>query len=834
MSRTNIDFGIDLGTTNSEIAVFNGAGIDIVQNSDGLESTPSAVWIDESGTLRVGEKAKYQHAIEPGDARIEFKRLMGSAEPVTFRSSGRSLTPEALSAEILKNLRDNVKEWLEEEVTSAVITVPAMFTGAATDATIRAARLAGFETSPLLQEPTAAAIAHGFRERTQGSARWLVYDLGGGTFDAALVENDHGELRAIGCGGNDKLGGKDIDAFILNRVLLPALQEEFGPHKGDPNDPVWRAVIARLQSEAETAKIALSRRTTFKLDIRNLTLPGAARPVDFEYDLTRDTVARLAEPLIARTISLCKSELTKHRLAPSAFEKLILVGGPTLMPCVRDMLKDASAGLGIPMDDDGPDPFTVVARGAAIYAATQPLGQPRAVASGEYRVDLDYKAVGPDPDFDVGGRVRGAEEQDFSGFTIEFVNADAQPPWRSGKLPLAAGGGFLTTAWAHEGRKNVYAIHLLDAAGARQKVAPNEFSYLVGIGAGAQTLIHNIGIGYADNSVGLVFEAGTPLPTSRKRKIVVRTDRDIRRGTDEGVNIPIVEGREERADRNEKFDSITIPARDFRMDLPAGTEVELTLWMDESRRCFAQVYVPILKEDFEFQLQRHTSRISVSQLATDLELERERLDRLRSDAAKVNDGEVLEMLRRIDAEELESAVEATLEAAYVDPDAAGTCASRLRDLQVSLDQVEAWLRTPLLIHDAERLMRFGQAQADANGTAEEKARMPAYIQAVRAALSARDMQALKIRNLELQGFAYAIFGRTPAGIKRRFQWMLDDRHRMSDPVAAEKLFAEGRAALAQGDTVLLNTINNQLAALRPVGARDGSFDESNVRKGEKG
>src|SRR5690606_20860738 len=228
MNRSTIDYGIDLGTTNSAIALARGTTTEIIKNNFDADTTPSTIYINRNGNLWVGQSARSKLADERAshDVHLEFKRRMGTAHEHLFRSSGRKLRPEELSAEILKSLRADVAQKKGEDITAAVLTVPAAFGLHQCDATQRAAALAGFTTAPLLQEPIAAALAYGFQKHDT-RAYWLVFDFGGGTFDAALVRSEHGAMSVVSHDGDNFLGGADIDWAIVENLLVPRIQREF-------------------------------------------------------------------------------------------------------------------------------------------------------------------------------------------------------------------------------------------------------------------------------------------------------------------------------------------------------------------------------------------------------------------------------------------------------------------------------------------------------------------------------------------------------------------------------------------------------------------------------
>jgi len=263
MDRQTIDYGIDLGTTNSAIALVEpGAQSEVIANNDNERITPSVVGVGRNGQIRVGKRAYSMTAStrpdEQQNVAKEFKRQMGAAEEVQFSRLQRSFRPEALSAEVLKELRTSVQRKRGEDIDAAVITIPAAFQQPQVAATKRAAELAGFAVCDLLQEPVAAALAYGFLE-SEADGYWIVYDLGGGTFDVALLQLRDGMVRVANHCGDNVLGGKDIDNLILDRILLPAIADEFGIEDFNRGNDLWQFAIPPIRYHAEQAKIDLSR-----------------------------------------------------------------------------------------------------------------------------------------------------------------------------------------------------------------------------------------------------------------------------------------------------------------------------------------------------------------------------------------------------------------------------------------------------------------------------------------------------------------------------------------------------------------------------------------------
>ena len=328
--------GIDLGTTNSAVGVVDSGFPILLANEDGRRITPSAVWIGRDGTIEVGAKALRRRALEPDRVVTSIKRLMGRRAseveanfPVAVTAGGDGLprvlgqTPEAISAEILREMK-RIAEWrMGVTITKAVITVPAYFHDGQRAATKRAGELAGLEVVRILNEPTAAALAYGL-DKLDEKARVAVYDLGGGTFDLSILEMQDGVFQVLATHGDTRLGGDDLDALILDRIVERAGLGE-----------IDSAARVRLMAEAERVKLALSDseqavfRVPFYDDSRSL-----------EETITREELEKLAAPWIAKTLRLCRQALADAVLKPEDLSAVVVVGGSTRMPAVRRAVEE--------------------------------------------------------------------------------------------------------------------------------------------------------------------------------------------------------------------------------------------------------------------------------------------------------------------------------------------------------------------------------------------------------------------------------------------------------------------------------------------------------------
>jgi molecular chaperone DnaK len=342
--------GIDLGTTNSAVAVLEGNQPKIITSAEGGRTIPSVVTI-KGNDIVVGEVAKRQAIANPMNTVRSIKRLMGTSEKVTI--DGKDYTPQEISAMILRKIKKDAEAYLGEKVTKAVITVPAYFNDAQRQATKDAGVIAGFEVERIINEPTAAALAYGLDKSEAHTV--LVYDLGGGTFDVSILELGDGVFEVKSTSGDNRLGGDDFD-----EVLIDYLAEEFKKQHGI-NLKEDRVALQRLKDAGEKAKIELSSslQTTISLPYISASAKG---PLHLELTLTRNKFNDLTKHLIERTVRPVKQALKDAGLEPSKIDKVLLVGGSTRIPAVQEKVKELLQKEG----DKSINPDEAVAVGASI------------------------------------------------------------------------------------------------------------------------------------------------------------------------------------------------------------------------------------------------------------------------------------------------------------------------------------------------------------------------------------------------------------------------------------------------------------------------------------
>ena len=345
--------GIDLGTTNSCVAVLEGGEPVVIPNAEGSRTTPSVVGFAKDGERLVGQVAKRQAVANPDRTIISIKRKMGLSDKVNIDK--KDYSPQEISAMILTKLKKDAEAYLGETVSQAVITVPAYFNDSQRQATKDAGRIAGLEVLRIINEPTAAALAYGLDKGQTGNQKVFIYDLGGGTFDISILEIGDGVFEVIATAGDTHLGGDDFDQVIID-YLVQTFKNENGIDLSKD-----RMAMQRLKEAAEKAKIELSGTQKTLISLPFIT-SGAAGPLHLEYEITRAKFEALAQKLVDRTVELTKKAMADAGYSNNDIDKVILVGGSTRIPAVVEAVRKLS----------GRDPFKginpdeCVAVGAAI------------------------------------------------------------------------------------------------------------------------------------------------------------------------------------------------------------------------------------------------------------------------------------------------------------------------------------------------------------------------------------------------------------------------------------------------------------------------------------
>ncbi|MDO8682323.1 MAG: Hsp70 family protein [Armatimonadota bacterium] len=811
MARETIDLGIDLGTTNSCAAVFGPTGPEIVRvGIPERDYMPSVVW-NQAGTIHVGDKAYTARSDSKrwDDVHAEFKRMMGSKHEFVFRSSGESMTAEQLSAEVLKELSSHV------EGRAAVITVPAWFEAVQREATLRAGNASGFEEVILLQEPVAASLAYGYGLSEMTQQTWLVFDLGGGTLDVALVESNEGEMRVLDHAGDNYCGGSDMDWMILEKLVLPRIADKWQAPRFDKEEKLCKV----LKPLVEQAKIELSTRDAASIDIDENVTDLDGKPIRETVVITRLEFESLIEGWLDEAISQASGLLARNAAYADKVGRVLLVGGPTRTPLLRRRVEES---LRIPVDVSI-DPMTVVARGAAVLAGSRRLSssvRPRAVGA-EVALGLEYKPISIDTDPMVAGKL----ENSSAVAVVELTRTDGA--WSSGRLPVV-NGTFMTRVMLENRKRNTFAVRAYDAMGSSVTVVPASFSITHGPEAGPPTSPRSYklpvkdGIGKDAPVIAItLIEKGSPLPRSETGSY--RTIKVIRAGSsDEVICMPLVEGEYDTLNHNRHVGSLLITGTGIARDLPEGSEVSVTLSVDENGIPTISAYVPFLDQSFERLLIIEKPQVDASVLGEEIEEEAAILDavaveladrapetastHVRKEVQAIRTG--LGAIGRL-AQPGSTATQEDLEKADKERQA----------LAERVNKIVASMELPKAVADLEEMIDWATGVVDSKGTDEDKEILDAYIKEAREAVQGENLVRLKSKRSGIAGTAWQVLFRYGPFWISTFQDMNTNPGKFDDRNRAETLLNAGRDALSRRDMEDLKAIVWELWDLYPEQAR---------------
>lgn len=810
MARRTVDFGIDLGTTNSEIACFEQGRMRVFKNYLQEEYIPSVVHVDASGALTVGRNA-YDLAIrDPENTVSEFKRFMGQEHKVVFKDSEKCFTPEELSAEVLKELKAAVKDSLPEEdpLRAAVITVPANFELVQCAATQQATRLAGIEHSPLLQEPIAASVAYGFLEQLP-KGYWMVYDLGGGTFDVALMSVRDGQLTVVDHSGDNDLGGKDVDWSVVERIIYPALQNQYNLPDLSRGNKRYRDLEAHAKHFAEQAKIALSRRESVTIPLHpERSRDADGREITLSIPFGRSGLEKILEPYVERTLRLCREVLKRQQLSKGGIESILLVGGPTWTPYVRERLKsEFNVRL-----ESRVDPLTVVAQGAAVFAARQILPEefvqrPR----DRVYIRLEYKPLTGQIKAPVGGKLEWPDGNGASNsITVQIRREDGE--WQSGRIEVKDGTFFIQVA-LQEGRANAFSISVADGLGNNIACSPESFTITHGLTIGDPPLTRSVGVELADGSFSPHLSRGETLPKSKLIKY--KTVKPLVPGSQEALKIKLYEGEFPIASRNRLIDVLEISGRDVDRPLPEGSDIDVTIRIDQSRVPSIEVFIP----RFDKPIKKPTTiKLSTAPDPTILEKEflkeQERAEQLRAICDQQEDGTLEAAVEAAHDERIVEELEREIGAAKGgDPGAAHKAEARLKELKASLDSAEKLAEWPLALKELKEALDGTKPLVKALGEVEEQEQLKAYEQDAEAAISSRSAKRVKKIAEKVLGLYWRIQFRRDEFWLSAFQGLATGKHTYQNPTRAQELIREGGRALERNDLEALKSVTSELWTL---------------------
>ena len=665
--------GIDLGTTNSAIASWDGENIRLFKSPDQHDVTPSAIFIDRRGNKYVGSRAYMNAARNPDNAATLFKRLMGTSTPVKLPAVNITMTPEDCSAEVLRTLFG----YLPEEIRSngdigTVITVPAAFNQMQKDSTMAAADAAGLGNVALMQEPVAAVMSVMRQRKNDGI--FVVYDIGGGTLDVAIAESISGRVNLLAHGGIAMCGGRDFDRILFDNVVKPWLFENFDLPPDLAVNPQYKSLMRMATWAAEKAKIELSQKEEAVVSLPETELgvrDQSGEEIYIDINLTRKRYDGLIAPKVEESIQAAREALEKAGLRPDDVERVVFVGGPAHYKPLRDKV---AFELGIAPSTEV-NPMTAVAEGAAVFSesidwASQGRGRKssRGAISVGGALDLSFNYIARTPDIKA-KIVAKLGAQIPAG--VEFQIDSLDTGWSSGRIALKDGANF-DLSLAKPG-DNIFKVYVFDSNGA--PIPLREDKIVIARTAASIDAIpasHSIGI-EARNKVGgrpilvNIVKEGDQLP--KKGKEVFKAGESLKAGSPGSLNFKLWEGDISDTIHDNRFIGLfKINGTNFDDGvIAAGADLVCEYEVRDSGNIFLEISVPSISGSFQSGHNFYSSqegKLDYTNQAKSIHEQSEHtLERLEEMASKVDDPR-LEQAR----EKLEQA--STIESGEADPETA--------------------------------------------------------------------------------------------------------------------------------------------------------------------
>ena len=813
-----INYGIDLGTTNSAIAKFIKGEVIIFSNPQdyGRNTLPSVVAYRKD-KITVGNKAKEFLEKDPKSVVGIFKRKMGTAESFKIKSINESKTPIELSAQVLKELKTFVNTG--DNLDAVVITIPASFDTIQSNATKEAGIQAGFKQVVLLQEPIAASLAYANmkKEREMQEGQWLVYDLGGGTFDVALIKIKDGEMKVLDHEGDNFLGGADFDNMIVEKLVIPKICEQykFSNLEDDMKSASgkFNAKYYVLLRRAEEAKITLSSKTSAEIVVDGFE-DEDGNEVDMEIIITRSEFNELIRPNIDGTIEMIKQILTRNSLKPIDLQFTLMVGGSTYIPYVRSRVEEV---LQIPANCEI-DPTTAVAIGAAYYSATKPkeIEKSSAKKLTSISIKTSYNKASKEKDELFSARVTGSTEGLSYRITRQDGGFDSGIKKLSERisddLPLVDGAFNFFSLVVYDSQNNVIETDI-------EPIGINS-----GFGISGQPIPEDICLEVDDldnpgkTRLLLMFQKNSVLPL--RKPVTFPLNKGLIKGnSNDYVTINVVEGSHlSIPESNKPIAFLRIDGNMIKRDISKGSDLEITLSITESRDVTIAAYLNMADQEFK-QLfnpkERHTPieflKEQVEDLSDKLELEIQ-------EATEKEDFETAGTLSKL-KKEMETVSEETESLTSDDvTDKRYQLEDKKRKIAQQIDSATKDKRIQQVKAHYFEIKEECEKMLDENGNDHERKTFNDIVAQESAFFSTNSPIKIQEKSDEIHSIVSKIRWRTPDFLASIFQWCKNNQTRMNDQTQAKSLVDAGNFAIESENWERLSEINSGLLNLLPKGA----------------
>ena len=788
--------GIDLGTSNSAVAVFEGGRVRPVFDPMGDISTPSVVRVTPSGIV-VGRKAQRKLFDDPENTFKEFKRLMGTNTLAGPDRNGQQWSPVELSAEVLKALKRSAEESCDATFDKVVVTLPALFELPQSHATANAARIAGFQSVELLPEPVASGLAAGWDQEEKGA--WLVYDLGGGTFDVSLLESREGLLRVVGHDGDNFLGGRDIDRAMTEWVrqkLSDSYRLELDDGHGD-----FKPAIRHIQSAVEAAKIRLS---TADSTLIELEFEYDGQEVALDQSISRHDLETLSQDIIQKTIHICQRLVKSKGLQPDQILKVVLVGGPAHMPMVGAQVEQHLA----PIAKSDIDPMALVAEGAALYAATIGLachGERESAKPRQSALWLQHPTVCSDLNPNLLGRVL-----DETMALTSIRATETQSGWQSDKVPIED-NLFVIELTIRAGQRNRFMLEGFDQRGNRVDIGEPGFEVTHGISMSDPPLSRSIGLALADGSTRRFIERGTPLPA--KRTFVQHSAESLAPRGEGRLTIPIVQGERNKSRFCRQVGELVLTSSDIKRTVQVGAPIEITIEVDRGGDLKAQAFLMdqnVLIEGVAQLAMGDPSPESLRALCQSLAV---RINNHFQAMFRERDEKMIARMEPL-SQQIQLAQRAL-------PELESDADSRLRihrsliEIEVELEQIENEDQIENLIEECQSRYVEVSYQVESQGDPTDR-RLLQDLGARMGRATERGRQSEIEKVIEgLESLQASVHRKSPAFWKDAFDYWASFIGQAQNQRRARAIVSEGRQAIADNNMAKLESLTRELASLIP-------------------
>lgn len=828
---TTINFGIDLGTSNSLIAKFDKGNVEVFKNPNGFKETLPSVVGFRNDRILIGDQARTYLQRDPKSVASRFKRKMGTSETFKIKAISASKSPVELSAYVLKELKTFIHSG--EQVDGAVITIPASFDTVQSNATKEAGILAGFKTVVLLQEPIAASLAYANKEKNVDlkNSQWLVYDLGGGTFDVALVKIVEGELTVLDHEGDNYLGGTDLDALIAEMIVAPELERRgtfadlLGEMKSESGryNKLWHTLLVH----AESAKVELSSKTSAEIDLGTVSdlVDDNGKSIEAIINVTRSEFEAVIKDSVESTIDRMKQILTRNSLQPADLKFILMVGGSTFIPYVRKRVEEV---MGIAVNTSI-DPTNAICIGAAFFAGTKEKGATQAAkerVKSNLKIRAGYNKTSQESEETFTAKFEG----DIAGLQYRITNEDGSFDSGSKKL----GARIVEDLPLREGAFNLFTLKVVDAQGNPVPIDFDVIQIAQGLySVAGQMLPEDISLikddlMAKDTRLEGLFTKNSILPYKTKRTVEVA--KTIVKGSNESIRIIVVEGPSNRhSSTNKPIGMLTVSGSQLTKDLIKGTEVDLTFEMSESRDLTASAFLIGTGQEFSQVFTPAQREVSSQLLASEILMLETKIQSEIDDAQTNGHRETAVSLEKvlIGVQELIGS-------------AADLAEDDVTDKKFQLEGQKRKLAQQMFeLTSSKRLKQVKTAYNEKrsevaklvkdSGNDRERHVVSEIIAREQTFINSTSPEKIQQVTDELGRLEWGILMRTPDFLNAMFAHFVERRASMNDQIQASQLIDSGKRAAAREDVEELRLINGRLWDLMP--AKEQASDEMRAYTG---